>query len=214
VADDAARVGADDAVRWRGIDELASLVGAYCWTERRIFALAGAWASETSEEGGGVDGGDDEGSVFEHELRVFCAALSRRHGALAERWAERLPVRAGLDAGALVQAPGAALEGALDELAASPVAPGMTAVVGALLPRLRDVYAAHLRGAPPVSEGPVMEVLVQAHREIGGEIRGGATLIQRCPDGSGGAATLVQELVREVERAFAGSGIFPAVRPS
>ena len=30
---------------WRGIDELAGLVGVYCWVEERIFEISGAWAS-------------------------------------------------------------------------------------------------------------------------------------------------------------------------
>ena len=30
---------------WRGIDELAELVGGYCWVEKRIFESAGAWAT-------------------------------------------------------------------------------------------------------------------------------------------------------------------------
>ncbi len=31
---------------WRGIDELAGLVGAYCWVENRIFEVSGAWATD------------------------------------------------------------------------------------------------------------------------------------------------------------------------
>ena len=41
-------MAADAAVAtraWRGIDELAGLVGAYSWVENRIFGLSGAWAS-------------------------------------------------------------------------------------------------------------------------------------------------------------------------
>ncbi len=192
------------AAPWRGIDELARLVGAYCWTERRIFALAGSWASTPDGAPGGEDGAPAP------ELRIFCAALSRRHGALAERWDERLPVRAGVDAAALVCAPGAALEGALDELAAGPLVPGLAALVRAVLPRVRATYGAHLREAQAASEAPVMEVLVQAHRELHGEIRGGGTLLERCAEEADGAAPLVEK----IERAFDVASVFPAVRPS
>ena len=34
---------AGDAAPWRGIDELARVVGAYCWVEGRVFALSGGW---------------------------------------------------------------------------------------------------------------------------------------------------------------------------
>ena len=73
-----------------GIDELAALVGHYCWLEWRIFEVTGAWA-------GAGHGGATRG------CGVWCAAVARRHGELATRWAERLPVRAGVDAGALVR---------------------------------------------------------------------------------------------------------------
>ena len=84
----------DEGSTWRTIDELAALVGAYCWIEHRIFEVTGAWAT-------GSRPADDDVA----ELRVWAAATSRRHGTLAGRWAERLPVRAGVDAAALVEAP-------------------------------------------------------------------------------------------------------------
>ena len=90
---------------WRGIDELAELIGAYCWVENRIFELSGAWATGASTSPGGG---------LPPALRVWCAGLSRRHGLLAACWAERLPVRAGVDRAALVCAPPGPLAGALD----------------------------------------------------------------------------------------------------
>ncbi len=187
---------------WRHIDDLAVLVGAYCWAERRIFELAGAWAA-------GPGPIEDPAAVA--ELRVWCAATSRRHGALAARWAERLPVRAGVDAAELVQAPAGPLSGALDALAGEP---DWVARAGALvvtvLPRLQAVYDAHLRTATPVSEGPVMEVLVEARRELGGEIRGGGTLLE----GVSEASRRAEELREEIERAFDATRVFPAVRAS
>ena len=87
-----------EAAGWRGIDELAALVGHYGWLEARLFELTGRWATAPAGDGAAPDGRADE-------LRVWCAAASRRHGELAAHWAQRLPVRAGVDAGALVVAP-------------------------------------------------------------------------------------------------------------
>ena len=194
-----------DIGTWRGIDELAGLVGAYCWVDRRIFALTGRWASEPSVTGvGGA------------ELTVWCAATSRRHGEGAERWAARLPVRAGVDGSGLVAAPAGPLEEAFEALAAEPgPAAGAAVLVETVLPRLSRVYEAHLAAATPVSEAPVMEVLAQAHRELAGEIRDGRTALGgfpevRAPEASTGEG----RLGHVVERAFDETGIFPAVRAS
>ena len=187
---------------WRTIDELAALVGAYCWLEHRLFEVTGAWAVGAE--------GEDDGSA---ELRVWSAAVSRRHGALAGRWTERLPVRAGLDPAALVRAPAepAGLDGALEELAAAKeLAVGVGALVETVLPWVGGVYGSHLAVATPVSEASVMEVLVEARREGSEEIRGGGTLIGRM----GVAGKPSRHLGPEFERAFAAAGVFPAVRPS
>ena len=188
---------------WRGIDELAELVGAYCWVERRIFELAGGWAVGP--------GGTDEGDEGAAELRVFWAAASRRHGALAGRWAERLPVRAGVDAAGLVSAPDGPLAGALEALGSEPGGWARAeGLVGAVLPRLAAVYEAHLRTASPVSEGPVMEDLVAALRAAAAEIRGGRALLEALPGRSEAAGMLRAEL----QQAFERTNVFPAVRPS
>ena len=133
-----AAAGADR--RGGGIDELAELVGAYCWVEHRIFELTGCLGDRA---------GGRRGTAAAAELRVWCAAASRRHGALAGRWAERLPVRAGVDPAELVRAPAGPLAGALER-------PGgrarrrsgrVGALVETVLPWLGGVYGAHLRTA-------------------------------------------------------------------
>jgi hypothetical protein len=183
---------------WRGIDELAGLVGAYCWVENRIFELSGAWATAA-------------GDGLEPALRVWCAGVSRRHGALAERWAERLPVRAGVDRAALVVPPSGPLAGALGAMAATPDAGvGVGTLVQTVLPRLRAVYAQHRRTASPVSEGPVLEVLAAALQDLSAEISDGRTLLQGSPGGLQRDAALGPD----VERAFADTSVFPAVLPS
>jgi hypothetical protein len=183
---------------WRGIDELAGLVGAYCWVENRIFELCGAWAS-------------DETGGLEPALRVWCAGTSRRHGALAARWAERLPVRAGVDRAALVVAPAGPLAGALGAMAAtSDAGTGVGTLVQTALPRLRAVYAQHRRTASVVSEGPIVEVLTAALQELSAEISSGRALLVGSPGG------LVKDaaLGPDIERALAETSVFPAVLPS
>ena len=198
---------ADPAVRhpvaWRTIDELAGLVGAYCWVEHRLFEVTGAWASEPGSGEARVDAADGE-------LRVWCAAAAQRHGALGERWAARLPVRAGVDPAALVAAP-AGLDGALDELAATKeLAAGVRALVETVLPWIAGAYGSHLAAASPVSEASVMEVLVEAGRETRAETGGGRSLLERLE----AAGTPARHLGTTFERAFADRAVFPAVRPA
>ena len=187
-----------EPVSWRSIDELAGVVGRYCWTEHRIFEVAGAWAAAPS--------GDTAGA----EVRVWCAALSRRHGDLARNWAERLPVRAGVDAAALV-APSTALASAFDALAevADPVR-GAAMLVGPVLGGLDAVYARDLETASPVREGSVAEVLVAARRALAAERASGEAVLRGMQTG-GEDGSRVRDAF---ERAFEEIGIFPAVRPS
>jgi hypothetical protein len=187
---------------WRGIDELARLVGAYAWLENRIFQLTGAWASAPDR---------DAGAAPEAALRVWCAAVSRHHGELAGRWAARLPVRAGVDPAALVAAPVGPLAGALDALAAEPDLQGpVAAMVRTVLRRLDMAYLAHLASATPVCEAPVMDVLAAAHHLLRGEIRDGRPLSQ----GSARVLDTGVELGDAYERAFEETRVFPAVRTS
>jgi len=189
------------AGRWRTIDELAALVGAYCWLEHRIFEVTGAWATGP----GPVD--EDEA-----ELRVWSAATSRRHGALAGRWAERLPVRAGVESAALVAAPAEpkGLAEAFEELGATKeLRAGVSALTETVLPWVGGVYGSHLAVAIPVSEASVMEVLVAARREGSAEIRGGRTLMGRPAE----ARKPSRHGADVIKRAFAPKGVSPAVRP-
>jgi hypothetical protein len=161
------------------------------------------------------------GDSGEAECRVWFAAASRRHGALAARWAEHLPVRAGVDPDALVAAPTGPLPGLLDELSVTAErdpSHGLAGLVEGVLPGLAGIYGAHLEGASPVSETPIIERLVEARRAVSGEIRGGLALLQGLPMGGKGsgkkAPTEGGKVAILVERAFDGFGVFPAVPPS
>jgi hypothetical protein len=186
---------------WRTIDELAALVGAYCWLEHRIFEVTGAWATAP----GPVD-------AEVAELRVWSASTSRRHGALAGRWAERLPVRAGVESAALVTAPDGpeGLAEAFEELAATKeLEVGVAGLVETVLPWVGGVYGSHLAVAAPVSEASVMEVLVEARREGSAEIQGGRSLLGRLPE----VGKPSRHLAEQFKRALATKGVSPAVRP-
>jgi hypothetical protein len=188
--------------RWRGIDELARLIGTYCWVENRIFELSGVWATGTSD---GPWGG------LEPAQRVWCAGVSRRHGLLAASWAERLPVRAGVDRGGLVAAPAGPLAGGLDALAgASEARVGLAVMVETVLPRLQAVYGVHRQAASPVSEASVLEVLTGAQRALTAEITGGRALVEGSAEGVARDASLG----RRIERSFDETDVFPAVPAS
>jgi hypothetical protein len=192
---------------WRGIGALDEAVGGYCWLERRVFEVTGHWATATGNAIGHATGnaiGHATGNAIGHatgndasaaEIRVFFAAVSRRHGSLAERWGTRLPVRAGVDPSALVgQPPGLPEEVAahLAETADSERthveteteteqsgAGRLRALVGVVLPWLAGEYEAHLALASPASEAPVIEVLVEARRAAVAEAEGGRRLLVR-----------------------------------
>jgi hypothetical protein len=181
---------------WRTIGRLADRVGAYCWLERRLFEVTGAWAA-----GGGEAAGKGEAAAV-----VFLASASRRHGALADRWRDRLPVRAGADRSQLVVAPPGPLGGVLEALertdAAVSWADGVTALVDVVLPRVLATYGAHLGAAAPVCEGPVLAVLAAARLEgvVEGEV--GRSVVS----GLGCSG----DFSRELERKFGGvSGVLP-----
>jgi hypothetical protein len=190
---------------WRGIDELAALVGHYDWLEGRLFELTGRWSTAPASDRTAPD-------VLADELRVWCAAASRRHAELAARWAQRLPVRAGVDAEALVVAPSGPLAEAMDALGAEvELREGVAALVGTVLPWLGEAYGRHAAVASPVSEAAVLEVLTEARRAIEGEIRGGRSLLER-----GGSEPLVtvRTNVTVLGQVFEEIGVLPAVHPS
>ncbi len=190
---------------WRGIDDLAALVGHYGWLEGRLFELTGRWATAPARDGAAPD-------ALADELRVWCAAASRRHGELAAHWAQRLPMRAGVDAGALVVAPEGPLGEAMDGLEAeAELGDGVAVLVGTVLPWVGETYARHAAAASPVSEAPVLEVLMEARRAVEGEIRGGRSLLER---GGTGPLVTARTNVTILSQPFEEISVLPAVHPS
>ena len=135
-----------------------------------------------------------------------------QHATFAGRWADRLPVRAGVEPAALVTAPAEpeGLAEAFEELGATKaLVSGVSALVETVLPWVGGVYGSHLAVATPVSEASVMEVLVEGRREAVAEIQGGRTLLE-----SFAVARKPSRHLSEVfKRAFNPKRVTPAVRP-
>ncbi len=221
---------------FRTIEQLAERCGHYCWLENRLFALTGSWASAPGAadaaagtadawaapgalEAGAFENGALENRALEAEVRVACSAMSSWHGFAASAWWDRLPVRAGVDAGALVVPPAGPIGEALDLLAAAGDLPGaFGALVGLVLPTLHQAYDEELARASAVSEAPVRALLRLVRPGVHQEIERGAELLRRrgpgvgAPgqpsDGESGLAGRLQRVLG-VE-----SAIFPAARAS
>jgi hypothetical protein len=203
MAESAAPAACRATAAFRSIDELAELCGHYCWAEGRIFELTG---SRASRPGSGEPGAGDA------EVRVALSEMSARHGFFAAQWRDRLPVRAGVDAGALIVAPPGPFGPALDLIEAEP---DLARVLGGLttqiLPRLVERYGRHLAQASPVSEAPVRAVLEWAVLSTGRERELAGLLLHRlAPEGErarsvGDFGALVQGLLEGATDSFPGA---------
>jgi hypothetical protein len=151
------------ALAW---EQQAAVVGAYRWTCERLFALCGTWST----------------SAAAPEVAVLLAALSTRSGWHASMWAERLPVRDGIDPEEL-SAPLGSSGSLLGDLGSDEGPPAPSAEADAwrmggllvVLRRLATTYEAHRRRAVTVSEGPVIEVLDVVLAHLGEDV-------ERCAD--------------------------------
>jgi hypothetical protein len=191
---------------FRSIDELAELCGHYCWVERRIFEVTG---SRASRPGSGETGAGDA------EVRVALGQMSARHGFFAAQWRDRLPVRAGVDAGALIVAPPGPFGEALDLIESEPDLPRVLGGLATqILPRLVGRYGRHLAQASPVSEAPVRAVLEWGVLSTGREMELAGILLQRlAPEGE--RARSVGDFGALVERLLGGAtDSFPGARAS
>ena len=180
--------------RFRGIDELAQRCGHYAWTERRLFELAGTVAAGPGRP----------------VARVVLSVVSRRRAALAAQWEERLPVRDGVDRGALVAAPPGRLATALDALAGAPSADDFVAgLVTVLLPRLLAAYEDDRVSASPVAEGPVIATLDLSACVTRDDMEDGRALLAGAPP-PGSHVTELTEFCQDLNRQFQGGhGVFP-----
>jgi hypothetical protein len=193
------------------IEQLAERCGHFCWVEGRLFELAGSRASAPGTEQG--DAGDV--GAGDAEVRLYLSVLAARHAFLAAQWRDRLPVRAGIDAAALVVSPPGPAEEVLDLCAAEPE---LVLVLGGLveqvLPALLDSYDRHLARTSVVREAPVRAVLELAGLLGRPEVAGGRALLRRMPetpDRAGKAAAFGADLQRRLGNP---RGVFPRARAS
>jgi hypothetical protein len=176
---------------FRSIGHLADRVGAYCWVEHHLFAALGQWSANAD---------------LPPALAVHWAVAARAHGALAEAWRDRLPVRAGVDRAALVARPPGPWAEALDGLATADALARLDALNEVVLPRLHHEYEAHAATASPVTEGAVLVVLERCRREGSRELEAGRTLWRSLSDQPSGSG----DVSREIERKLGGgSGVLP-----
>ncbi len=173
--------------------------------------MTGRWASAPAEgAGAGPPAARDD------EVRVICSEMSSWHGFAAAAWQDRLPVRAGMDAGALVVPPACPIREALDLLAGEKELLGaFGGLVGQVLPALLAAYDEEFARASAVSEAPVRALLDLVRPGVHQQIERGLGLLA----GSGvtGAATggAAAGLASSLQRVLgSGSAIFPAARAS
>jgi hypothetical protein len=197
---------AADVIGFRTIGELAERCGHYCWLEGSLFALLGDRACRPDAP---------EGRPAVPEVRVLLSEISARRAFLAERWRDRLPVRAGVDAAALIVPPPGPLAAGIGLLADEPDPESVLGgVVGVFLPRLLGAFEADLALASPVREGPVRAVLESALALTRTDIEAGRSLLERVDTAGGGdpkRAEFGSRLERALER---GDDVFPAARAS
>ena len=197
---------------FRRIGDLAVRCGHYCWLEEQLFALTGRWASTPAAS---ISPGMGAGKTIDPEIRVLCSEMSSWHGFVARQWRDRLPVRAGVDAGALVVPPSGRVGQAIELLGAQPdVLVALGGLVEPFLPALLASYEDDDAHASPVSELPVLAVLELVRQRAPHEIEAARGVLKRGAE-AGTAAEKVADLRARLQRALGvNRGIFPAARAS
>lgn len=126
----------------------AKLLGAYCWTERRLFEVLGTWVAKESDPA----------------ARLLFDAESRLHAWHSEFWTDRIPNVPGVaDPDELTTSPGPELEELMATLGGDRGGGGtLVRLVGmsrVVSPRLVSGYLDHLRRCTDVADAPVIRAL-------------------------------------------------------
>ncbi|HXQ18673.1 MAG TPA: hypothetical protein VN781_03500 [Acidimicrobiales bacterium] len=163
------------------LGQAAALLGAYCFIERRLFELTGAWSVE----------------VEPPRLQVHLDQVSQQHAWHAALWAERLPVLAGVEPASLIAPLGPSLGPVLDALASAPSAPERLAgLYRCVLPRLLSTYGRHLRRAVPATDAPVVRALRLVRTDELAAWQAGEALLQSLIDTAETAAVAAAAAAR------------------
>jgi hypothetical protein len=174
--------------------QAAERFGAYCWVERRLFELTGAWAAEATPP----------------EVRIHLDVVSGQHGWHAGLWADRLPVLDGVDHDALIR-PGGPVAALFDELSRQPdTTARLAGLYRVVVPRLVVTYDRHLRRARAAADAPAVRALRLVRRdEVEGWQAGEALLEQLLvrPEDAASAAATQARLERTLVAEWGGSGL-------
>jgi len=152
----------EDAGTQLDLPQAASLLGAYCAIERRLFEVTGAAA------------GDPEAHS---ETAVLLSSLSAEHAWHAELWADRLPVLSSLNSAGLVVLP-PDLAAVFDDLSSAGPLEQLSGLFRVVLPRLVSSYARHEASASPAAEAPTRRALLLVLRDETEEWVRGESLLE------------------------------------
>jgi hypothetical protein len=178
------------------LEAAAGLLGAYCALERALFELTGVAAVDPEAP---------------PSVSVALSSWSTEHAWHAELFADRLPVTAAIDPGALVVLP-APLGGAFERLAAAAPLARLAGLVRVVLPRLLVAYGRHLAAASAVADGPTRRALTLVVRDEREEWGRGEALLQGLlsdREAVGTAGRWVVELEKDFVQAGPGIGLVP-----
>jgi hypothetical protein len=191
------------------LETTAALVGEYRWIETALYATLGAWVVDLPLAG----------------VQVHLDAQSMRHAWHAELFADRLPVRSGVDPDALTRPSpaAAALLAAMDgvepvgdgpgaswppegEAVPRPGAlPRLAGLYRVVLPRLVTTYTRHLWVTSPVADAPLRRALTLVLRDATEDWMAGERLVQRLVDRPHDVAA-VYEFLERLESVAVGAG--------
>lgn len=180
---------------FRTLQEAGHVIGAYCWVERRLFEILGAWV----------------GVEADHRAKLLFAEHSRHHGWHSELWTARLPVARGLDAAELVVAPSAEARAVFDALAAvtgpDDTLARVQVLYGVLLPQLVAGYTAGGVAVSSVAERPTLRALTLIGRDDEADLVEGRALLDALAGGSAGAVELPADLADRLAELEARGGL-------
>jgi len=180
----------EDADAVLDLHQAASLLGAYCAIERRLFELTGSAA------------GDPEALS---EAAVLLSSLSAEHAWHAELWADRLPMLSGLDSAGLVVLP-PELDAVFDDLASAGALEQLSGLFRVVLPRLVSSYARHEALASPAAEAPTRRTLRLVLRDETEEWARGESLVEALLT-TPQAVEAAAEAVIKLESRLVGAGV-------
>lgn len=173
------------------IENMARVVGAYVWVERRLFEILGGFvAAETVPA-----------------AVLFFDARAQHHAWHAGLLAEQLPLLPGIGHDTLTVAPNAGVASALDGLAGATGALGRLAgLARVVLPRLLQGYRAHLDRTAPVADAPLSRVLDLVVHDEAGDLREAEALLERLGAADPAGLAFATDGLRGLEEGLAGVG--------